>query len=119
MVNEAYAIDEKNRNTLWQDIIQKEMETVKIALQIISEGKKPPHGFQYVDCHKVFDIETVDFRRKACLVAQGHMTHTPDTITYSSLVTRETVCIAITMVVLYDLEFKAVDVLNNYVMAPN
>ena len=47
------------------------------------------------------------------------MIHTLDTITYSSVVNRETVCIALTMVALHDLEIKAADVLNAYVMAPN
>ena len=47
------------------------------------------------------------------------MTHTPDTITYSSVVTRETVCIALTMAALHDLEVKAANVLNAYVTAPN
>ena len=47
------------------------------------------------------------------------MTHTLDTITYSSEVTRETICISLTMVVLHDQEVKAADVLNTYVMAPN
>ena len=47
------------------------------------------------------------------------MTHSLDTITYSSVVTRETVCIALTKVVLHDLEVIAADLLNAYVMAPN
>ena len=47
------------------------------------------------------------------------MTHTPDTVTYSSVVTKETVCIALTMEALHDLEFKATDVLNAYMAAPN
>ena len=47
------------------------------------------------------------------------MTHTLDMITYSSVVTRETVCITLTMVVLHDLEVKAADVLNTYVTAHN
>ena len=33
------------------------------------QGKKPPHGFQYINCHVVFDIKMEDFQRKACLVA--------------------------------------------------
>ena len=49
----------------------------------------------------------------------GHRTHTLDTIIYSSVVMRETVCITLTMVVLHDLEVKAADVLNAYVTAPN
>ena len=47
------------------------------------------------------------------------MTNTLDTITYSSVVTRETAHIALTMMVSYDLEVKAADVLNAFVMTPN
>ena len=97
MVKEAIAIDEKNGNTLWQDAIQKGMESVKIAFQTIPKGKKPPNGFQFVKCHTVFDIKMEDFCRNDCLVAGCYMTHTPDSITYSSLVTRETVYIALIM----------------------
>ena len=70
-VNEVYAIDEKNGNTLWQDAIQKEMEIMKTTFHIIPKDEKPPDWFQYVNCHMVFDI-----------------TNTPDTITYSGVVTR-------------------------------
>ena len=48
-----------------------------------------------------------------------HVTLTLDTMTYSSVVTREMVCLALTMAALHDLEVKAADVLNAYVMAPN
>ena len=100
MVNEAYAVDEKDGNTLWQDAVQKEMENVKIALQIISMRS---HLIMYVNCHMVLDIKMEDFKRKACLVVGDHMTHTPDVITYSSVVTRETVHIALNMALLHDL----------------
>ena len=88
-VNKAYVIDKKNGNILWQDTIQKEMENVKITFQIIPEGDLPPNGFQYVNCHMIFDIKMENFQRKAYLVAGGHMTHTLDTITYSSVVMRD------------------------------
>ena len=45
------------------------------------------------------------------------MTHTSNTITYSSVVTRETVHITLTMVALHNLEVKAADILNAYVTA--
>ena len=47
-------------------------------------------------------------------MAGGNITHTEDTITYSSVVTRETVCMA----TLHELEIKVADMLNAYVMAP-
>ena len=69
MVKEDYVIDKKNGNTLWQGVIQKEMKNVKIAFQTIPEGKKPPNGFQYINCHMAFDIKMEDFHKKACSVA--------------------------------------------------
>ena len=95
------------------------MDNVKIEIQTIPEGKKPSNGFQYVKYHMVFDIEMEDFWRKACLVMGGHMTHTPDTITYSSVYTREIVHSVLTITVLHGLEVKAAEILNMYVMAPN
>ena len=67
----------------------------------------------------MFDIKMVDFHRKACLVMGGHMTLTPDIITYLSVVARETANITLTMAGLHDLEDKAADMLNAYVMALN
>ena len=67
----------------------------------------------------LFDIKMENFHQNAYLVVGGHMTNTLDTITYSSVVTRKTVCIALTMAALHDLEVKAVDILNTFVMAPN
>ena len=66
-----------------------------------------------------FDIKLEDFQRKACLVARDHKTNTMDAITYSSVVTRETVWNALIMVASHDLEVKAADMLSTYVMAYN
>ena len=59
-----------------------------------------------------------DFRRKAQLVAGGHMTETPNFMTYSSVVGRETVRIALNIAALNDLHVKAGDVMNSYVTTP-
>jgi hypothetical protein len=66
----------------------------------------------------LFDIKMEDFRRKARLVAGGHRTEAPTTINYASVVSRETVCIALLMAILNDLEVKIGDVLNAYITAP-
>ena len=39
---EAYDIDEANSNTLWLDSFNKEMEDLKLALDIMLYGKSPP-----------------------------------------------------------------------------
>ena len=46
------------------------------------------------------------------------MTKAPPTITYASIVSRETVCLALTIAALNDLEIKVGDVLNAYITAP-
>jgi hypothetical protein len=66
----------------------------------------------------VFDIKMEDFKRKARLVAGGHKTEAPATITYARVVSRETVRIALMLAALNDLQVKAGDVLNAYITAP-
>ena len=44
MVEEAIAIDQKNRNTLWQDAIGKEIENVKVTFQVIQNDEKAPNS---------------------------------------------------------------------------
>jgi hypothetical protein len=51
-------------------------------------------------------------------VTGGHQTNAPATITYASMVSRETVCLALTIASLNDLEVKVGDVLNTYITAP-
>jgi hypothetical protein len=52
------------------------------------------------------------------MVAGGHMTEAPKTLTYASVVSRESVCIVLTMAALNDLEVKAADIQNAYLTAP-
>ena len=67
-------------------------------------------------CH--FDIKMEDFRRKARLVAGGHMTETLKTLTYASVMSQEMVWITLTVAALNDLEVKTSDVQNAYLTAP-
>ena len=46
------------------------------------------------------------------------MTNNPGVITYSSIVPREAVCLALTIAALNDLEVKAAYIMNAYIMAP-
>ncbi len=59
-----------------------------------------------------------DFRRKARLVTGGHMTKAPATITYASVVSCETIRIALLMAALNDLNVKVGDAPNAYITAP-
>lgn len=117
-VKEALALDLKNGNTFWADAIAKEMKDVKVAFKILDGDETVPNGFKQINCHMIFDVKMEDFRRKARLVAGGHMTEAPKCQTYSSVVSRETVRLALTIAALNDLEVKAGDVQNAYVTAP-
>jgi len=94
-VKDALELDKKNSNTLLADAIAKEMKDVRVAFKILVDGQSVPIGYQKIPCHMIFDVKMEDFRRKAQLIAGGHKTAAPATITYTSVVSRETVRIAL------------------------
>lgn len=119
-VQEALAIDKENGDTLWWDSIIKEMDNVRIAFE---EWKRKeadiPKGYQKIRCHLIFDIKlSENFRRKARFVAGGHTTSAPSSITYSSVVSRDSVRIALTIAALNDLKVVSCDIQNAYLTAP-
>ena len=116
-VDEALQLDEVNGNTLWTDAIRKEMDAVRVAFKILDPGDAIPATFQQICCHMIFDVKMEDFRHKARYVAGGHMTETPATLTYASVVSRESVHIALTMAALHGLEVKTGDIKNVYLTA--
>ena len=60
----------------------------------------------------VFNVKMEDFICKARLVAGGHITKALATITYASIVSRETVSVALMIDALNDLEVKSGNILN-------
>jgi Reverse transcriptase (RNA-dependent DNA polymerase) len=116
--DDCVRIDKQNGNTLWQDAIRKEMTKVRIAFQALGDEESVPPTFQEIRCHLIFDVKMEDFQRKARLVAGGHMTETPASVTYASVVSRESVRIALTLAALNDLEVKTADIENAYLTAP-
>ncbi len=51
-------------------------------------------------CHMIFDVKMEDFRQKAWLIAWGHMTKAPATITFASVISRETVWLGLLLAAL-------------------
>ena len=63
----------------------------------------------------IFDIKMGEnFRRKARLVRVGHTNTEPASIVYSSVVSRDSVIIALTIAALNGLEILACDIQNSY-----
>ena len=96
-VKNTLELDCKNGNTFWVDAIATEMKNVWVAFKILPDGTTAPIGYQKISCHMIFDVKMEDFCRKARLVAGGHQTEAPATITYASVVSCETVRLALTI----------------------
>eukprot|EP00804_Cyclotella_cryptica_P008557 CCRYP_007551-RA/>CCRYP_007551-RA protein AED:0.38 eAED:0.38 QI:0/0/0/1/1/1/2/0/852 len=125
-VEEALKLDEQNGNHLWRDAIKKEMAKAAVAYTPMEDmspddvrrGKVPEmRGFQEIKCHLVFDVK-MDFTRKARFVAGGHMTETPATLTYSSVVARDSVRLAFFIAALNDIDVNSCDIGNAYLHEP-
>ena len=75
-------------------------------------------GFQELKCRMIFYIKMREnFRRKARMVAGGHTIEAPSYITYSSVVSRDSVRIALTIAALNNLDVLACDIQNTYLTA--
>lgn len=123
-VEEALAIDAETGTTFWRDALEKEMKHVIPAFEEWEEGDveearkgKKLIGYQEIKCHTIFDIKMENFQRKARFVAGGHTTQPPDSITYSSVVARDSVRIAMLVAALNDLDLCAADIGNAYLNA--
>jgi hypothetical protein len=112
-------LDVKNGDTLWADAIRKEIANVRLAFEVWdkSEAEIPP-GYQKIRCHMIFDVKMGEnFRRKARFVAGGHTTETPASLTYASVVSRDSVRIALLVAALNDLNVVVCDIQNAYLTA--
>ena len=123
---EALDLDRQNGNNLWRDAINKEMSKAKVSWKVL-DGISPEEarkgkvdeliGFQEIRNHLVFDVK-MDFTRKARYCAGGHTTDAPDGITYSSVVSRDSVRLGFLAAALHDVDILSIDLENAYLNAP-
>jgi hypothetical protein len=117
-VAEALEIDRKNGNNLWREAIEKEMVNIFPAFKIYEGDPSDLIGYQMIRCHMIFDVKLGEnFRRKARFVAGGHMTDPPNTLTYSSVVSRDSVRIALVLASLNGMLILTADIQNAYLHA--
>ena len=118
-VEEALSIDEEEGNHVWRDSIADEMKKIRSAFEIYDGNVKDLVGYQQISTHFIFDIKLGEnFRRKSRLVADGHRTKTPKSVTYSSVVSRDSVRICLLLAALNELDIQAADIENAYLTAP-
>ena len=118
-IEEALKFDKENGNNLWAQSIEKEMKNVRIAFELLEEGEKAPPGSKFIPHHLVFDVK-FDLTRKSRMVAGGHVnkdikSHT----TFSSVVSRDSVRLALMLASLNELSVLSADIGNAYLNAPN
>ena len=92
-VAEVKGLDKENGGTLSWDVIFKEMKNVQIPFGEL-EGDKIQPGYQEIRCRVIFDVKMGEnFRRKAGMVAGDHRNKAPSALSYSSVVSRNSVVI--------------------------
>ena len=119
-VKEAFEIDDENSNTLWTDAIRLEMKNSRIAFEEYDGQVEDLVAYEQISGHLIFDVKlSENFRRKARFVADGHLVETPASVTYSTVVSRDSVRILLLAAALNGLEVKGADVQNAFLSAKN
>ena len=116
-IDEALNLDKTNGNDLWRNAIDKELNKVRVAFQLLDDNEEIPVGSKKINYHLIFEVK-MDLTRKARLVAGGHLNrNVPRHTTYSSVVSRESVRICFTLAALNNLDVLSGDIGNAYLNA--
>ena len=84
--------------------------------KILIGGVKGFIGFQEVTCHIIFNVK-MEFSIKSQMVANGAITEAPLSLTYSCVVSRDSVCLDFLISGLNNLYVMECDVGNQYLNA--
>ena len=117
---EALEVHKENNNTLWWDVICSAMHNVRITFEEFDcPLSQMLPGFKKLNCHLIFEVKlSENFRRKARFVADGHRTTAPKSLSYSTVVSRDSVRIAFLLAALNNLQVVSCDIQNTYLAAP-
>jgi hypothetical protein len=120
-VKQAYELDRINGNNLWAEAMKKEINQLMEydTFHVLDSGEVPTlknKGYTFVPMHMCFDVK-FDLRRKAQLVAGGHLTAPPEEDVYSGVVSIESVRLALFLAGLNDMQVCAADIGNAYLHA--
>ena len=104
---------------MWQDAIALEMKNVRIAFEEYEGDIKDLHEYEHISGHLIFDVKLGEnFRRKARYVADGYKTSAPNSVTYSSVTSRDSVRIFLLLATLNEVDIQSADVQNAFLSAP-
>ena len=113
----AVKIDAINGNTLWQDAVKLELDQIHEYKVFDDRGdKRPGPDYKKIKVHLVYDCKH-DGRRKARLVADGHLTVVPVESVYSGVVSMRGIRLITFLAELNGLKLYATDIGNAYLEA--
>ena len=114
----AMELDRKLGNSLWAEAEAKEFDQINdySTFKDLGKGGKPPPGYKKINVHLVYDVKH-DGRRKARLVAGGHLTGPPLESVYSGVVSLRGLRLVLFIAELNGLEIWSTDVGNAYLEA--
>jgi len=119
-VEEARKIDAENGNILWMDAVRLGMKNIMVAFVEYHGDESELEAYKQITGHIVFDVKLVEnFRRKARYCADGHKTSAPSSLTYSTVVARDSVQIMLLIAALNGLSISGADIQNAFLSAPN
>ena len=112
---EAIRLDQKNKNTLWQDAIKLEMELMGSysVFKDLGRNASVPEGFKNIRVHLIFDCKH-DGRHRGRLVADGHLTDIPVDSVYSGVVSLRGFRLLLFLAKLNGLETWGTDISSTY-----
>ena len=123
---EAMQFDSENKNSKWYDAIKMEMKSMreykvlkKWDKAILDKHKKvmnSPKGYHRIKVHLVFAVK-FDDKKKARLVADGHLTPEPIENIYSGVVSLRNLRLVIFLGKLNHLDLWVADIGNTYLEA--
>ena len=92
----AMRLYKKNGNNKWMEAITKEKNQLFDfdTFEVLGKNEKAPKGYKRFPGFYVFDVKH-DLRRKARLVAGGHMSIAPEEDSYSGVIDHENVRITL------------------------
>ena len=117
---EALEFDKANNNSKWYDAIKAEMDSIH-SYEVFKKHEKAQYhesyqctpGHHKIGVHHIFAVK-YDFRRRARLVADGHLTPDPVESIFSRVVSLRILRLAIFLGKLNHLELWGADIGNAY-----
>ena len=102
------------------DAVRMEMKNNRIAFELHEGDVSKLVGFKEITGPMIFDVKLGEnFRRKARFCADDHKTEAPTSVTYSTVVSRDSVRIILLIAALNELDILSGDIQNAHLTVPN